>query len=108
MSLWLPIASMTALLRRTTKTGWPRQTTLSIWPSSSFEASTVTGAPRALARTLGSHDAMNGTAANTTPTAPIPAVAAVSSRRRLWSTSWTSSTGIIASAAVAAAAFKTL
>ena len=37
---------------------------------------------------------MNGTAANTTPTAPIPAVAAVSSRRRLWSTACTSSTGI--------------
>ena len=76
----------TALLRRTTNTGWPRQTTFSIWPSSSFEASTATGAPSAFARSLGSHDAMNGTAAKATPTAPTPAVAAVSKRRRPWST----------------------
>jgi len=44
----------------------PRHTTLSIWPSSSFEASTETGAPSALARTLGCQDEMNGTAANAT------------------------------------------
>ncbi len=74
---------MTALLRRTTNTGCPRHTTLSIWPSSSLEASTATGAPSALARTLGCQEEMNGTAAKTTPTAPTPAVAAVSKRRRL-------------------------
>ena len=53
MASWLPSWSTTALLRRTMNTGWPRQTTFSIWPSSSFDASTATGAPSALARALG-------------------------------------------------------
>jgi hypothetical protein len=39
-----------------------------------------------LARALGCHDAKNGTAANATPIAPVPTVAAVNKRRRLWST----------------------
>ena len=64
----------------------PRQTTFSIWPGSSLEASTSTGAPSALARALGSQEAMNGAAANATPIAPVPTVAAVNNRRRLKST----------------------
>ena len=42
--------------------------------------------PSERAKALGCHDAMNGTAANTIPTAPMPVVAAVSKCRRLWST----------------------
>src|SRR6202789_1520011 len=78
---------MTALTRRTTKTACPRQTTFNIWPASSFDASPSTGAPKALARALGFHDAMKGIAANAAPITPVPTVAAVSKRRRLWSTS---------------------
>ncbi len=43
-------------------------------------------APSALARALGFHEARKGTAANATPMAPVPTVAAVNSRRGLWST----------------------
>jgi hypothetical protein len=39
-----------------------------------------------LARTLGCQEDKNGIAANATPIAPVPTVAAVNSRRRLWST----------------------
>src|SRR5271169_5605863 len=73
-------------MRLTTNTAWPRQTTFNIWPASSFEASTATGAPSAFARALGCQEARNGTAAKATPIAPVPTVAAVNSRRRLWST----------------------
>jgi hypothetical protein len=74
------------LTRRTTNTGWPRHTTFNICPGSSLEASTSTGAPSALARSLGCHEDRNGIAMNATPTAPVPTVAAVNRRRRLWST----------------------
>src|ERR1700730_8055053 len=63
------------LTRRTTNTGWPRHTTFNICPASSLDASTSTGAPSALARALGCHDARKGTAANATPIAPVPTVA---------------------------------
>src|ERR1700722_20351612 len=76
-----------SLVRRTTNTAWPRQTTFSICPASSLDASTSTGAPSALARALGCHDAKKGTAAKATPIAPVPTVAAVNKQRRLWSTS---------------------
>src|SRR6202790_1233962 len=68
-------------------TGCPRQTTFNIWPTSSFDASPSTRAPSAFARALGCQDAKKGTAANATPMAPVPTVAAVNKRRRLWSTS---------------------
>jgi hypothetical protein len=51
-----------------------------------LDASTDTGAPSAFARALGIHDAKKGHAANATPITPVPAVAAVNKRRRLWST----------------------
>jgi hypothetical protein len=41
----------------------------------------------AFARALGSQEVRNGTAAKATPIAPVPTVAAVNKRRRLWSTS---------------------
>src|ERR1700716_3076380 len=82
---------MTLLTRRTTNTAWPRHTTFNICPASSLEASTSTGAPSALARALGFHDARKGMAANAAPITPVPTVAVVSNRRRLWSTSSTSS-----------------
>src|SRR5450631_796796 len=84
---WSPSCPKMALTRRTTNTGWPRHTTFNICPASSLDASTSTGAPSALARALGCHDAKKGTAANATPIAPVPTVAAVNKRRRLWSTS---------------------
>src|SRR5262245_12349186 len=48
--------------------------------------STSTGAPMALARALGCHEARNGTAANAAPTAPVATVAAVRNLRLLAST----------------------
>src|SRR5688572_31624053 len=69
-------------VRRTTSTGLPRHSILSIPPGSSLLMSISTGAPRAFARALGFQDARNGTAANAAPTAPVSAVAAVSSWRR--------------------------
>src|SRR5690606_1594734 len=41
----------------------------------------LTGAPASLARALGFHDLMNGTARNPAPTAPTTAVVAVRNRR---------------------------
>src|SRR5690606_41755435 len=51
-------------------------------PSCSALISAVTGAPASLARLLGFHDLMKGTAAKPTPTAPTTAVVAVKNRRR--------------------------
>ena len=47
--------------------------------------SSTTGAPSARARSEGCQDSMNGTAANTTPTAAVALVASVRNLRRLWS-----------------------
>jgi len=46
-------------------------------PGSSLEMSTSTGAPIALARALGFHEARKGTATNAAPTAPVAMVATV-------------------------------
>src|SRR5687768_12370798 len=69
-------------VRRTTRTGFPRHSILSIAPGSSLLMSISTGAPSALARALGFQEARNGTAANATPAAPVRVVAAVKSCRR--------------------------
>ena len=69
-------------VRRTTHTGLPRHSTFSMAPGSSLLTSISIGAPSALARALGFQLARNGVAANTTPTAPVSAVADTSRRRR--------------------------
>src|SRR5882672_10386177 len=58
-----------------------------IAPGSSLLTSTSTGAPSALARSLGAQELTKGTAVKATPTAPMPAVAAVRKLRRRLSTS---------------------
>ena len=46
----------------------------------------LTGAPASLARSLGFHDLMKGTATKPAPMAPTTAVVAVRKRRRPWLT----------------------
>src|ERR1700690_4182319 len=60
-----------------------RQVARIIWPVSSLLMSTVTGAPRARARSEGAQDSTNRTAATTTPTAAVARAAAVRNFRRL-------------------------
>src|SRR5690348_6131462 len=69
-------------VRLTTNTGRLRHDTASIWPALILASDWVTGAPAALARALGSHDLMKGTAADTIPMPPTTAVVAVRKRRR--------------------------
>jgi len=71
-----------ALVRLSTNTGRLRHDTVSICPASILASDWVTGAPAALARALGSHDLMKGTAAATIPMPPTTEVVAVRKRRR--------------------------
>jgi hypothetical protein len=75
------VASISGV-RRTTHTGCPRHSARSSMPGSMAAISTSTGAPAALARSLGNQLATNGTATAAAPAAPIADVAASSSRRR--------------------------
>src|SRR6185312_1125731 len=60
---------------------------MTICPGSTLDRSSSVGTPRARARSEGSQEATNGTAARTAPTAPTPIVAEVRNLRRLRSTS---------------------
>ena len=55
--------------------GERRHTVMAICPASILDRSSSVGAPAARARSDGLQDAMNGTAANTAPTAPVATVA---------------------------------
>jgi hypothetical protein len=59
----------------------PRHSTSIFCPGSSLPMSTSTGAPAALARSLGKNDITNGVAAATTPTPPTALVAPIRKRR---------------------------
>jgi hypothetical protein len=82
-------------VRRTIQTGLLRQATLIFWPGSSRLMSTTTGAPKALARSLGFSDARNGTAAKPAPTAPTTVVVSVRNLRRLRSGLTSALSGLI-------------
>src|SRR5690242_6721825 len=72
-----------SFVRWITHTTFPRHSTLIFWPGSSLLMSTSTGAPAALARSLGQRLMTNGTAAAIAPTAPIAVVAPRRNRRLL-------------------------
>ena len=59
----------------------PRHSTLIFWPGSILLMSTSTGAPAALARSLGQNDITNGAAAATAPMPPTTDVAPIRKRR---------------------------
>lgn len=87
-------SAICACVRRSTNTGFCRQSTVSIWPDCRFPISISTGEPRARALSLGSRDSMKGTAAMMMPIVPNAVVAAASRRRRCKSgDSATSATG---------------
>jgi hypothetical protein len=72
-----------SVVRLTTQTGLPRQETVNICPGDNKLKSASTGAPAALAFSLGCQELTKGTATKVAPAAPKTPVAAVNTLRRV-------------------------